>query len=182
MIYESHYWKDDLLKRADSLAKRANQRRWPDASLAKIEQDVMLIAYSTRKLMEAGKLSNQTAATAVPVSSYAAIGKPVHRMNWHRLDELYDVANPSATSISVKDLCNQIIHSYVFVVSAGENGLEGFLVASDRDRNKRLLDVSLPAFLDTVRIIGTDFPNSVSWTWDTKLGDYAVDAKNEPRP
>ncbi|HEX9938589.1 MAG TPA: hypothetical protein VGB15_15735, partial [Longimicrobium sp.] len=77
MIWESSYWKEDLLKQAEALRKRTTQRRWPEISFARLEQAVMLGFYSIRKLVEARKLSDHVASSAIPVTTYPPTGKPI---------------------------------------------------------------------------------------------------------
>ena len=94
MIDESCYWKNDLLKEADALRDRKKQRRWPEVSFARLEQTIMLGFYSIRKLIEASKLSDSTIYEEIPITTYPWSGKTVTRMNWHKLDQLYDLDSP----------------------------------------------------------------------------------------
>lgn len=177
MIWESQFWKDDLLRKAQSFDKRRTQRRWPEASLAKIEQDVMLAAYSMRKLVEAEQLSDDVKHSSMKVRTFAATGKAVTRLNWHRLEELYELDAPAAGSISLRDLCNQFVHSYVFVPELGDGGLQGFLVASDRERSARLFGVALVDFIQVLRRVGTGYPTEIRMSWKEKKQDYRVRSK-----
>ena len=177
MIWESHYWKDDLLRRAKSLRGRKSQRRWPDPSLARVEQEVMLVAYSMRKLVEATKLSDDVVAKRVRARSHSAFGKRITRMNWHRIDELYDLESFDEADISTVQLCNQIIHSYVFVVDAASDGLQGFFVTSDHKRNERLLYLPIDEFIGLIEMVGNDYPDHVVTVWNEKHGDYRVSGR-----
>ena len=121
----------------------------------------MLIAYSIRKLVEAGKVSSGTAKAKVHVRSLPARGTVVTALNWHRLDEHFDVTSRASRTIATKFLCDQLIHSYVFVLDAGAEGLAGFYVASDEYRHTRLLYVPIGRFLDLVERVGSDSLDSV---------------------
>ena len=94
MIWESYYWKQDLLRQAKNLIRRKSQHRWPEASLAKIEQMVMLGFYSVRKLIEASKISNDLIESPVSIIMYPSKNKSVTLLNWHKLDQLYDRSKP----------------------------------------------------------------------------------------
>lgn len=179
MIFESRFWKDDLLRRADSLAKRKTQRRWSEASLAKVEQDLMLAAYSIRKLIESKKLSDSVASQTVPGRSFKPTDHGATRINWDRIEKLYDLSSSTAGTISAQHLVNQLIHSYVFMISLDERSLEGFYVSSDRDRNKRLLHIGIDAFLALLRSVGSDYPARVVRTWNENQQDYSVRAWSE---
>ena len=58
MIWESQYWKDELLRTASKLNKRLNQKRWPESSMASLEKEIMIGFYIIYKLIAAHKLSN----------------------------------------------------------------------------------------------------------------------------
>ena len=57
MIFESSYWKDELLRAASFLREKQSQKQWRGESYAKVEQKVMISFYSIRKLMDARKLA-----------------------------------------------------------------------------------------------------------------------------
>jgi hypothetical protein len=174
VIWESFYWKSDLLKQAAVLKKRIGQKRWPDASLARCEQTIMLGFYSIRKLAESAKLTDHVSNMNVTLRSYPATGRTVHLLNKDRLDELYDLELPRKESVTLPFLCDQIVHSYVFSLLFNEDGqLAGILVTSDRERSKRLLEVSIQKIIDVFEKVGRDEANvAVTFRFDEKKGDY----------
>ena len=176
MIWESSFWKDDLLRKARSLARRSSQKRWPEASMAKVEQEVMLAFYAIRKLIEAEKLSTATAQQRLSVRRYPPTGKPVTKMNWHHLEELFDLGNPTTESRDIEFICNVFIHSLVFLLLKDEHdrGLVGFLVTSDKQRKKGLFEVPLHTVLGVLRQVARDYPNYSVRTGDDKTGEYKV--------
>lgn len=117
MIWESSYWKNDLLRRAKMLRVRTRQERWPESSSAKVEQLLMTGFYAVRKLIEAKKLTDALVAKRILVWEFPAAGKPVHLCNWHHIDRLYDLEKSKKTQIDVLDLCHQFVHSYIFLLS-----------------------------------------------------------------
>src|SRR5262249_34944504 len=139
MIWESGPWKRDIARRVARLKRRQRQRRWLEASLASVEQDIFSLAYAVRKLIEAGKVSDEVEAEPLSALEYHPLGRTVDIMNWHKLDELYDLETHKDKRITLRDFCNQIIHSFIFLPSMGESGgLDGFFVASDRTKDRRL--------------------------------------------
>jgi hypothetical protein len=177
MIWESWYWRTDLQKFAASLRKRAKQKRWPDAALARCEQTIMVGFFYVRKLIESRKLSRDFADRQIPATSYPAKGKHIYLMNVHRdLDELFDMDAPTKVNLKIEDLANQLIHSYIFYLSTEQGGpLRGILVASDRIRNRELLEISAR---DIVKIFdlaakGED-DKAISMRYDEKRQDYVV--------
>lgn len=175
MIWESSYWKEDLLKLAQKLRARSKQRKWPQRSLANVEKEVFFAFFAIRKLIEAKKLSDKIANRAVRASSFASRGRPVTYMNWHRLDRLYDLASPRAVSLRLPFLCNQIIHSYAFSTEhAGGGGLSAILFCSDRKRNRSLYRLSLCRILRLLSDVGRDYAHSAVFNWDPAKKDYTV--------
>ncbi len=120
MIWESGDWKDDLLKTALKLSRRIHQKRWSERSFFLFEKEIFFAFYSIRKLIEAQKLSDYVVEAKIPLQSFKTRGLPVTRLNRDRLDEFYNLQDTSSESIKLKDICNQFIHSYIFVPSFGE--------------------------------------------------------------
>lgn len=175
MIWESHFWKDDLLKQAANLRKRKAQRRWPESSFAKLEQTVMLGFYSVRKLHEAIKLSTATMEQEISLIAYPWVGKNVTRLNWHRLHELYDLDSATTENHDVLFLCHQFVHSFVFTVAFDDNdSLDGIMFASDRQRHIALLQISIDQIISLFEQVGNDYPSSASYKLNPKTGDYDV--------
>jgi hypothetical protein len=175
LIWDSKYWKDDLLRWAEDLRKRSQQRRWSDKSLARLEQTIMLGFYSIRKLAEARKLSQRTIERQVSLTAYPWRGKLVTRYNWHRLSELYDFERQEDTSRDLRFICNQIVHSYVFVAEFDEAGLlQGVVFCSDRQRNQRSFCIRLIDVVELFEIVGNDYPDKATSIWSNEKKDYQV--------
>ncbi len=145
--------------------------------MARCEQSIMLGFYSVRKLIQSAKLTLDVSRSGVQVQCYRATGRTIHLLNNHGLEDLYDLETPSKRTISVGDLCNQIIHSYVFsIIRSEEGGLFGFVVASDRDRNKELIEVPVSTAIGLFERVAADDITSMSLVFDTKKEDYVVKA------
>jgi hypothetical protein len=143
MILDSWVWKRDLARRGDVLQKRIQQQRWTEASCANVERDIFLSAYVVRKLLEA--------------EYYLRKECTVDIMNWHKLDELYDLSSGTETVVNIREYCNQIIHSFVFSLSFSESGgLDGFFVASDREKDRRLLYLNISTVAEALRCVTED--------------------------
>ena len=145
MIYESQFWKDDLIKQANFLRAKTKQRRWRKASSARLEQSIMLGFYSIRKLAESQKLSNAVINQKITATVYVWKGKPVTRINWIKIDELYDLKNPKTVRKDLLFFCHQFVHSYVFWEYFEEDTrfVEGVFVSSDRERHHNLYSLSI---------------------------------------
>jgi hypothetical protein len=139
------------------LKRRKTQRRWPESSLARVEMDIMNAAYAMRKLVEARtKVPLSVRDQEIDVVKYprtSAEGDP-DAMNWHHIEHWYDFEAGVADHLSVIDLCNQVIHSWIFVTAhedEGKGGLSGILVSSDRKRKTTLYHVALDDLLAVLR-------------------------------
>ena len=175
MIWESHYWKRDLLKISKKLNNRQNQKKWFETSLAKVEQDIMLGFYTIRKLKEAKKLSDSIANERVLLEAFPATGKPVTYMNWHKLDELYDLSKPNGQSRHLGFICDQIIHSYVFMANFDEQSkFSGILFCSDKKRNVELYSLSLNKISNLFEKIGNDYPSRIEMVFNEKNQDFDI--------
>ena len=174
MIWESGYWKVDLLRRSADLQRRMKQKRWPDVSLVRIEQSLMLGFYSIRNLREAKKLTDAVARRQVSFTSYPRReNKRVHHFNWHKLEDLYDFNASYEDSRDLGFLCNQVIHSYIFSPVFSDAGyLDGILLASDRERRQRVISVAMREVVSIFAAVGNDDVETSSASWDEKNGDY----------
>ena len=173
MIWESAYWKDDLLRLTRILKQKRHQKIWRESSLAIVEKTVMTGFYIIRKLMEAKKLSDTIVSQKIPTQRHQHRGKPVALVNWHRIDRHYDLEHRSLTQRSLKWLCNQMIHSYVFIVSLDDkNSLDGLYFASDRERNKAIHHLSLEKVIEVFESVGKNYPCSSRFVFNTKTQDY----------
>jgi hypothetical protein len=135
----------------------------------------MLGFYSIRKLVEAKKLSNAVADQEIQVVAFPSLGKPITHMNWHKFDELYDQDSGQSLNKSLTFLCNQFVHSYIFLpVFDDDRRLSHVIVASDFERNRFSYEVDLNRVIDLFEQIGADYPNYARCTFNPKTNDYDV--------
>lgn len=86
---------------------------------------------------------------------------PVDFLNAHKIDRGYDLAAPATKTLGLRDLCNLLVHSFVFMPATDEEGTgwTGFFLNSDRTKKREL-----------VFIARADFDHFV----DEVIGDYVV--------
>ena len=120
MIDKSFYWKRELFRISADLRARRKQRRWPEASFARIELNVMLGFYMIRKLVEPHKISDSLSKRQVRLPVYHPTGRRVTFRNAHRVDQLYELTHPHAEARTVAFIRDQLIHSYMFIHCMGE--------------------------------------------------------------
>ena len=173
MIYESHFWKDDLLKKARSLAARKTQSRWPETSFGRVEQTVMNGFYAIRKLIESHKIADALTHRQVPVETFSWLGKPVTSQNWHQYWGLYDLSTRKAETRELIFLAHLVIHSYVFLLEFDEaNRCVGILVTSDHQRHRCLYSLRIDRLVELFEAIGNDYPNSYQLRFNPVRNDF----------
>lgn len=75
----------------------------------------------------------------VPVTVYCHIDKGKFFANSKMFLQDYDIKHAEEIEITLRDTCNQIIHSYVWnIIYQGMNKIYGVAVASDRAKEKDL--------------------------------------------
>lgn len=183
MIWDSNTWKRDLARRSKALLRRRSQKRWREDSRAAVERDVFVIAYSIRKLLDARKLSDEVESMTLPVLEYASRGKPIDFMNWDKIEDLFEMSDPSHSQWGLRALCNQFVHSQVFMTALGDHGgLEGLFVTSERDRNKRLLFVQIDDYIGAIEEVAEDDIVSMSTRRDATTGEMRILRKSRMPP
>jgi len=101
--------------------------------------------------------------------------KIVTRFNKHRVVDLYNFPKYKKSKIKLIDLCNQVIHSYIFDPTFDEDLLlAGFWVTSDRQRNTQLFGLVLDDIIKVFETFGKDYPNSMSSIYDEKIKDNKI--------
>ena len=180
MIYESRYWKDDLLKAASDLRRRRRQKRWVDASFARLEQRIMLGFYGIRKLRDSRKVSDRLRYRSVPLEEFGSTGKAVDLRSRTEIDEVYEMGAPRTTTKPLDFVCNQIIHSYVFTPGFDEEGfLADLYFASDRQKDLGVFRIDIDEIVSVFEEVGNNYPSSFSMIrrqrGGRKIADVRVD-------
>lgn len=181
MVYESYPWKQDLMRRKRLIQKYNTAKRFDldyDATYTVIEKAIFYSAFIIRKLIDCrGKLSDDADNYSIHVKSI----KPLKRVdNLHRWPEedSHDWGNEKNQTVAGKDVCNWLIHSYIFFVAFEENGpIVDFCVSSDYDRNKILYKISIADWMDYIEFIASDDIVSLSSHYDEKTNDYRYTRK-----
>ncbi|MFI6774252.1 hypothetical protein [Nocardia sp. NPDC050412] len=169
MIADSVPWKEELSKIAGRLEKRAEQRRWSERARFLIERDVMVGFYAVRKLFDTpGKISQECQDYRLNVTAYPIRDKGPDFWDAYNFSKFYDFEARSETSLSLREACNQIIHSRVFatVYQEGSEGLAGILVASDQKSKKKLFLITLEEIINALREVFEDEVLAFGWRRD----------------
>ncbi len=175
MIWESSYWKKPLLRLAKKYSLWKSPREWTERELVSLEKDIFVAFYSIRKLMDAWKLSDSALEMTVNVSVYQNKGKNVTYLNWDRIEELYDFSSMKIEQRKLRFICNQVIHSYVFTLDISKRGsFEGILFCSDYEKDKNLYGLDVTELINTLNVVGYDYPSSSHLVYNPSKGDYDI--------
>jgi hypothetical protein len=211
MVYESYYWRKELLQLATKIEKRITYKRsWTDSQNGAFEREVMIGFYMIRKLKDSFKLTNKIISTNITGVKYPSKGRLVTLMNNHKFSELYDFEQPKNEKFGLKFLINQIIHSYIFspkfdvnrdaairsiehkdkptleeVIKAIDSvniELTAILFNSDDNRNDFIYELGIKDVISLFRTVGNCNITSSSRKFNEKKKDYDVSQSDEVIP
>jgi hypothetical protein len=139
VIDDSILWRDELVKIADRLEAKTKQQRWTDRTEYLTERDLVVSAYAMRRLVESHKLSGKLGQCQIPVRRFDRLGNSPDPPFPADISDLYDFENGRRSTLSVVDLCHEILHSVVFTFCCGETTdlFDGIYVSSDRHKKNK---------------------------------------------
>ena len=147
MIHEPYFWKQSLLQSANKLQRMRFRKSNEEYGLVTAEREIFLGFYSVRKLLDTFKVSPQTRKAKFTLFWSPCVGF-VDYYNWHRIEELFDLDALHKEERDILFLCNQFIHSVIFIHLFSEEGsLAGVYVSSDKDRTAERTDSGKNTFL-----------------------------------
>lgn len=168
MISESYIYKDDLLRIAQTLKKRKNQKRWTEKTYLLTEKSLFYAFFIIRKLGETPTISNSLREKSYPTSKYR-IDSP-RDINWtndHKAIQYIDFENPKPHALSLKKICNQFIHSFLLYLVRDENGLmHDVIVSSDYFKTKECYSIRVDTIIHILNEIGKNYPATIKWHRD----------------
>lgn len=136
-------------------------------------------AFTVRLLLDANKLSDSFDSRNLKVDYYSAkrgAQESISPLNKRFIDERYfDLAKSTSSSISIRQLTNQLIHSAAVLMFSYDdtNRVIGFfVVASDKDYKKRLCYCSLKEWISVVEAVADDDVVYALIYKDPKTGKY----------
>ncbi len=124
-------WTVELAAVAQRLEAKTKQTRWTDRTDVLIERDFVVSAYVIRKLLRTSSVSKELTGRRIPI---------------RRLEQnaSYDLTFSRRDTVTVADLCHQIIHNTTFAFYCGETAdlFDGVYVSSDRDEENIILVIA----------------------------------------
>ena len=144
MVFESYPWKQDLLRRKRLFLKYNTVEQFEkneDSAYTVLEKAVFYAAFIIRKLIDCrGKLSSDADRYTLPVEKYAP-RKEVNEFNRWPDEDTHDWDHPNRETAQGKDVCNWLIHSYMFFFNFNEDGtVEAVAVDANGNEMERMTD------------------------------------------
>lgn len=174
MLYSVFNWKKDLKSRKKLIIKNnliKNLDANFDSSYHKIESSIFISAFIIRKLIESDKLTTKSDSFNLKIKYYKPINN-VNKINRLDISYNYNLNKEYSKLVKGKEICNWIIHSYIFIPIFKENILESFYLSSDFDRNKILYKIKLDKWLEYIDIIIEDRVFKKTMSYNIKKKDY----------
>lgn len=178
MIFESSHWKDDLIQLSEKLRNHYCKLKidCDDKYLVDFEKDIFIATYSIRKLIEAGKISDDLINSKFNIRVYKA-KRTVHKLNWHELDKNYE-SKYTKSKKYLRTICNTFIHSYCFIPRFDKNN--NFMCIyfnSAEQKDTEIYSITLKELSLIFEKIGYDYPNESKFTFSKDINDYIFYSK-----
>ncbi len=177
MAYESHYWRQILKRDLTYLNKKITLTHKEvgdriDEHFSYVEIKLMTTAYVIRKLADSGKLPDNTLNKAVSVICYNR-NKSEPSRPFIDIEREYNFNSKSVTALPLRDICNQIIHSYILqVVGNNKRAFSEFWVTSDFNKEYYLYEISLKQYIKTLRQVANIQVTKLTTSFDEKKGKW----------
>ena len=135
-------------------------------------------AFIIRKLIDCiFKVSDEVDNYTLKVCAVKPL-KPIELLDRWPDENSHDWENEQQQTVLGKNVCNWLIHSYVFYFSYDENGvINNFYVASDYDRNKILYRIGMNAWLEYMYFVETDCITSAECIYNPAKSKYVLKFK-----
>lgn len=181
MILESWPWKQDLRRRKSLLVKYNTPKHFSsnyEGTYTVIEKSIFYSAFIIRKLIDCGgKLSDEADLYSINIRSIRPL-KHIDIMHRWPEEDSHDWEHECSVTVKGKDICNWLIHSYLFFVDSDESGkIKSFYVSSDYDRNKALYKILLSDWIAYIDFIVSDDIVQINSHFDNKKGEYLFTRK-----
>jgi len=174
-MIESCYWKSDLLKHARRLRSVKKPQRWSEKLAVDFEKELIISFFMIRKLFEGHKLSSKSQKHRVRFFACPATKKQITNLNYAFIDDIYHLEKEKSITKDIVFVCNQFIHSgAMFAYREKNRNWGGVYVCSDFERRKSIYRIPLAEIRAILNVVGTDYPQEITMTYNKKIGDYAV--------
>jgi hypothetical protein len=178
MIYESYYWKDDLISEIRQLKSYLKMRQHFTQSINyKIEKFYFITAFVVRKLIDSNKISNELESMNVPIRYYKKNMRGFDRyFVWNaeaaKYYDMDDLDKCNSSRLNIKDVLNMLIHSYFFQFMYINNWKDMrnciLLFNSDKTKDSCIYLINLNEWIEILGKVCNDHVKSITASYDDK--------------
>ena len=175
-MIDSVVWKEKLSQDLRSVKKRSAQKRWTSRSVVLFERELILIFSAIRKLIEAGKLTDNLLKREYDCRAYLTKdGVVIDDITKYWIHEIYDLETGFDRKCSIRFLANQFIHAYVIYPDFWISGdVTGVLVCSDWEKYNALFHISFSTLINIVNDVVADEITGIFSHRDEKTGEMRM--------
>jgi len=179
MIYESWYWKKELLDLQSQFRTWAippagnwDNEEWLGNSNFQLERSVFYSALIIRRLIESKKITHKLEGLSLSLQTFNSYIKgPTNLSHSRGTDHLFShfkMADPTSMNFSPHTIASEIIHSYTLTFYKSELASQFgvFFVASEKNNYKRLVDVPYETWSQLVDKFSKNEVTKQTIKWD----------------
>jgi len=171
-MIDSEIWKEKLEQDVQTLRKRLIQHRWSYRSTVLFERELMLMFFSVRALIEAGKLTARTSQKEYKFLTYPNKGKIVDDITKYDIDKVFNLSSGIEKKLTLKLLTHQFIHAYVIFMEFSEEGrVTGILLSSDWEKKNILIQLPINLAINILEDVIADDIKEIHMVRNEKTGE-----------
>lgn len=174
-MIESRFWKNDLLGHSKKLKKMPLIKRWSEKAQVNFEKEVIISFFMIRKLIEENKISKNVIKSKFQLFAYPRKEAPITGVNHLDISEVYDLEKQKKVTKDITFISNQLIHSLTLFAIRKNKKWDHILITSDYEKSNYLYELSIDQMVNIFELIGNDYPQKISYDFDSKFKDYKVE-------
>lgn len=177
MAYESYYWRQIIKRDTKYLENKLKLSHKDiemdvDKNFSEVEIRLMTLAYIIRKLADTHKLPDKTLRRKINVNMYARV-KDFKRRSFADIEREYDLKIKTERSLSLREVANQIIHSYILqTIGSSRRAFKYLWFVSDRNRDGGLYEIKIKKLLKEFRFVADSHVTQIRSVYDSEKGDW----------
>lgn len=168
MALESRYWRLQIKNDIAFIRKKMKidinnfNSENLDKFFSQIEIKLFITAYAMRKLIDMKKVPERYVKKQIFVNYYIRKNKiPIHPFDL--IENRYKILNKKSIAISLRDLCNQFIHSFIFQPYVNsKHRVKNIYFVSDHRKDKIIYSMAINDFLKLATSLIKKYPKNLS--------------------
>lgn len=189
MIFESWVWKEELKKELRKFIKLINSDKNAyikddyddeeyDIFNLKVEKFFFTSFFIIRKLLEAKKLSNSVCKLTINCLAYPKIPRPPKLLDYYGhacdINKNYDLNSQLNVTLTLNNLCNLFVHSYIFSPCIEEESFNYIFINSTNTRNRYCYLINIIEIFKIIKKVAKDYVVESSTIYDKNTDTVIV--------